>query len=87
MNQAVAEKEMSKGEESLVDEIIRLSDFTFDRLPMLDIIGARLVENLSAALPCPHSETRLFVKPQPRLLSELGLEQELELCLGLEQEL
>lgn len=36
---------------TLIDEIIRLSDFTFDRLPMLDIIGERLVENLSAALP------------------------------------
>jgi len=34
---------------SLIDEIIRQSDFTFDRLPMLDIIGARLVENLAEA--------------------------------------
>ncbi|WP_276153214.1 MULTISPECIES: FliM/FliN family flagellar motor switch protein [unclassified Sulfitobacter] len=34
---------------NLIDEIIRQSDFTFDRLPMLDIIGARLVENLSDA--------------------------------------
>lgn len=35
----------------LIDEIIHLSDFTFERLPMLDIIGARLVENLSMAFP------------------------------------
>lgn len=35
----------------LIDEIIHLSDFTFDRLPMLDIIGGRLVENLSMAFP------------------------------------
>ncbi|MCP3877401.1 MAG: flagellar motor switch protein FliM, partial [Sulfitobacter sp.] len=36
---------------TLIDEIIRMSDFTFDRLPMLDIIGDRMVENLSVALP------------------------------------
>ena len=35
---------------ALIDEIIRMSDFTFDRLPMLDIIGDRMVDNLSAAL-------------------------------------
>lgn len=51
MNKAVTTHETATGGESLIDEIIRLSDFTFDRLPMLDIIGDRLVENLSVAFP------------------------------------
>jgi len=29
---------------TLIDEIIRMSDFHLDRLPMLDIIGDRMVE-------------------------------------------
>jgi flagellar motor switch protein FliM len=36
---------------SLIDEIIRMSDFSFERLPMLDIIGERLAEYLSVTLP------------------------------------
>ena len=46
MNEVLSQNEVEDGNVSLVDEIIRQSDFTFDRLPMLDIIGARLVENL-----------------------------------------
>ncbi len=51
MNQALAEEKVEAEEDNLTDEIIRLSDFTFDRLPMLDIIGERLVENISVAFP------------------------------------
>lgn len=49
MNEVLSQNEVEDGNVSLVDEIIRQSDFTFDRLPMLDIIGARLVENLAEA--------------------------------------
>ena len=49
MNKALSISETEGEVANLIDEIIRQSDFTFDRLPMLDIIGARLVENLSAA--------------------------------------
>ena len=51
MNKRVSKESISPENVSLIDEIIRLSDFTFDRLPMLDIIGERLVGNLSAVLP------------------------------------
>ncbi|MCE8008973.1 FliM/FliN family flagellar motor switch protein [Aestuariivita sp.] len=34
----------------LIDEIIRMSDFSFERLPMLDIIGARMADFLPIAL-------------------------------------
>lgn len=49
MNEMPSEQDVTGDNISLVDEIIRQSDFTFDRLPMLDIIGARLVENLAEA--------------------------------------
>ena len=37
-------------EADLIDEIIRMADFSFERLPMLDIIGARLGGGLPIAL-------------------------------------
>lgn len=36
---------------SVIDEIIRLSDYSFERMPMLDILGERFAENFSIALP------------------------------------
>jgi flagellar motor switch protein FliM len=52
VNQTMSQEDIGDAEEgNLIDEIIRLSDFTFDRLPMLDIIGERLVENISVAFP------------------------------------
>ncbi|WP_271845334.1 flagellar motor switch protein FliM [Cognatishimia sp. SS12] len=36
---------------NLIDEIIRMSDFSFERLPMLDIIGERLADSLSVVMP------------------------------------
>jgi flagellar motor switch protein FliM len=36
---------------NLVDEIIRMSNFNFERLPMLDVIAERMVENLTAVFP------------------------------------
>lgn len=49
MSETLANTDIEGENISLIDEIIRQSDFTFDRLPMLDIIGARLVENLAEA--------------------------------------
>jgi len=51
VNKVLTSQEIEAEGASLIDEIIRLSDFTFERLPMLDIIGERLVENLSVAFP------------------------------------
>lgn len=51
MSKVLTREEIEADGAGLIDEIIRLSDFTFDRLPMLDIIGERLVENLQVSLP------------------------------------
>ncbi len=36
---------------NIVDEIIRMSNFNFERLPMLDVIAERMVEHLSTIFP------------------------------------
>ena len=51
MNQVLSQQEIDAQKNNLIDEIIRLSDFSFQQLPMLDIIGERLAENASVALP------------------------------------
>ena len=51
MNAAAASQETTPREdEDLIEEIIRMSDFSFERLPMLDIIGSRMAVFLPAAL-------------------------------------
>lgn len=37
--------------DSLIEEIIRMSDFSFARLPMLEVLGERLCERLAESLP------------------------------------
>lgn len=77
MNKRVSTESISAENVSLIDEIIRLSDFTFDRLPMLDIIGERLVANLSAVLPeitfsvCEASFQQLDYLPMGQVLEGL----------------
>lgn len=77
MNQALAEEKVEVEEDNLIDEIIRLSDFTFDRLPMLDIIGERLVENISVAFPdlmralCEASLVQLDYIPMGQIIEGL----------------
>ncbi|MCP9481079.1 FliM/FliN family flagellar motor switch protein [Shimia sp. CNT1-13L.2] len=51
MNRILTPQEMEEQNGNLIDEIIRLSDFSFERLPMLDILGERLAENISIAVP------------------------------------
>ena len=51
MNKTLSPQELSEQNGNLIDEIIRLSDFSFERLPMLDILGERLAENVSVAIP------------------------------------
>ncbi len=59
----------------LIDEIIRMSDFSFQRLPMLDIIGARLAGFLPIALTdltrsaCEASLTQLDYIPLGQAIS------------------
>lgn len=59
----------------LIDEIIRMSDFSFQRLPMLDIIGSRLAGFLPIALSeltrsgCEASLTQLDYIPLGQAIS------------------
>lgn len=77
MNKPVSSEEVDPGEANLIDEIIRLSDYTFDRLPMLNIIGERLVDNASAALtdltgaPCGAVLTALDYIPMGQVIENL----------------
>ena len=77
MNKVLSKEEIEAVGANLIDEIIRLSDFTFDRLPMLDIIGERLVENLTAAFPdltrvaCEASLVSLDYIPMGQVMEEL----------------
>lgn len=77
MNKPVTNEEVDPNEANLIDEIIRLSDFTFERLPMLDIIGERLVDNASAALSdltgsmCEAALTALDYIPMSQVMESL----------------
>lgn len=51
MNKVMTPEEIKASGDGLIDEIIRMSDFNFDRLPMLDIIGERLADSLTSAIP------------------------------------
>ncbi|WP_370399483.1 flagellar motor switch protein FliM [Sulfitobacter sp. JB4-11] len=77
MNKRLSAQSINLENVSLIDEIIRLSDFTFDRLPMLDIIGERLVANLSVMLPdmtyavCEASFQQLDYLPMAQVIEGL----------------
>ncbi len=87
MNKVLSKDDIEAEGVNLIDEIIRLSDFTFDRLPMLDIIGARLVENLNAAFPdltrvaCEASLLSLDYIPMGQVIE--GLPQPALLAVGI----
>lgn len=51
MNKPMSQDEIEAQNGNLIDEIIRMSDFSFERLPMLDIIGERLADSIAVALP------------------------------------
>ncbi|WP_372886153.1 flagellar motor switch protein FliM [Shimia sp.] len=51
MNKVLSPQELEEQDGNLIDEIIRMSEFSFDRLPMLDIVGERLADNVAVALP------------------------------------
>jgi flagellar motor switch protein FliM len=51
MNKIMTPEEIAENGKGVIDEIIRMSDFNFDRLPMLDIIGERLADSLTAVIP------------------------------------
>lgn len=87
MNKALSKEEIDADGTNLIDEIIHQSNFTFDRLPMLDIIGERLVENLSAAFPdltgiaCEASLASLDYIPMGEVIE--GLPEPVLLAVGI----
>lgn len=103
MDNAISDEETQTEGAQLIDEIIRLSDFTFDRLPMLNIIGERLVDNLSVAFSdltgalCEASLTSLDYIPMGQIIEGLpmpvllavgtGKPFEGEILLGVDQTL
>lgn len=72
-----AEQEQQATGKELIEEIIRLSDFTFERLPMLDVIGERLVDNVALAFselthqPCEVNQDALDYIPLGKVLEDL----------------
>ena len=77
MSEVTSDRPADISTANLIDEIIRMSDFTFGRLPMLDIIAERLVENLISALPdltgalCEASLTSLDYTPMGKIIDDL----------------
>lgn len=51
MSQTMTQDEIEAQSGNVIDEIIRMSDFSFERLPMLDIIGERLADSISMVIP------------------------------------
>jgi len=51
MSQTMTPEEIAAQSGNVIDEIIRMSDFSFERLPMLDIIGERLADSMSLVIP------------------------------------
>lgn len=79
MSQVMSQYEIDAQSGNLVDEIIRMSDFSFERLPMLDIIGERLADAISVVLPeltgvlCEASLKQLDYLPMAQAADSLAM--------------
>ncbi len=79
MSQTMTQEEIGAQNGEVIDEIIRMSDFSFDRLPMLDIIGERLADSLSLVMPeltgviCEASLTSLDYIPMAQATEALPM--------------
>lgn len=88
MNKIPSAEDLEKQNSQLIDEIIRLSDFSFERLPMLDIIGQRLAEGVSIALPnltrltCEASLTQLDYVPYGQVQGSIPDPAMYAICAG-----
>ncbi|MDK3016703.1 flagellar motor switch protein FliM [Pseudodonghicola flavimaris] len=77
MNASLNQDARDADDTGLIDEIIRMSDFSFERLPMLDIIGERLADSIALALPdltgtfCEASLTQLDYVPMAQVTETL----------------
>jgi flagellar motor switch protein FliM len=79
MNKIMTPEEIAESGKGVIDEIIRMSDFNFDRLPMLDIIGERLADGLTTVVPeltgviCEASLTNLDYLPMAQAMDGVAL--------------
>ncbi|MGH1466642.1 MAG: flagellar motor switch protein FliM [Cognatishimia sp.] len=79
MNKTMSPEEIAAQSGNLIDEIIRMSDFSFERLPMLDIIGERLADTLSVLMPdltgviCESSLKQLDYLPMAQAMDGLNM--------------
>ncbi len=79
-------KDTEEQNRMVIDEIIRLSDFNFERLPMLDIVGARFSESISVTLPeetsayCEASTAQVEYVPMSQVLEGLPSEAMTAIC-------
>jgi len=86
MNKILSQDEIEAQGGNLIDEIIRMSDFSFERLPMLDIIGERLADSISVALPdltgviCEASLGQLDYVPMGQAMEALPAPAVLAVC-------
>ncbi len=86
MNKILSQDQIEAQNGTLIDEIIRMSDFNFERLPMLDIIGERLADSLAVALPdltgviCEASLSQLDYVPMAQAMDALPTPAMLAVC-------
>lgn len=79
MSQTMTQEEIAAQSGNVIDEIIRMSDFSFERLPMLDIIGERLADSISLVIPdltgvlCEASLTSLDYLPMAQATEALNM--------------
>ena len=79
MNKVMTPEEIKENSAGVIDEIIRMSDFNFDRLPMLDIIGERLADSITTVIPeltkviCEASLTSLDYIPMAQAMDAISM--------------
>lgn len=86
MNNTLSQDEIDPQTGNLIDEIIRMADFSFERLPMLDIIGERLADSISVALPqltgvlCEATLSQLDYVPMGQAIDSLPMPAMMAVC-------
>lgn len=86
MNKTLSQDEIDPQTGNLIDEIIRMADFSFERLPMLDIIGERLADSISVALPqltgvlCEATLSQLDYVPMGQAIDSLPMPAMMAVC-------
>ena len=86
MTNTLSQNDIEAQTGNLIDEIIKMSDFSFERLPMLDIIGERLADSVSVALPqltgvlCEATLSQLDYVPMGQAIDSLPMPAVMAVC-------